>query len=142
MLRIAVVLITLLLSACQSPKIINFDETLTNSSEVSHLDNTRWKLDVLLSRGVLDQAQMHIQFEKGMIFGFSGCNQFKGPYLIEKGTLIVDKVSTTRKLCSQTVNAFEDNFLYQIQSQPQIRFSASGAILLVNEQTISRFVKE
>ncbi len=143
MLRIAVVAASLLLSACQSPVIVDYADSLKNTTPVDNLVGTHWRIEVLYDKGVIEHAKMDIQFGENDISGFSGCNIYKGTYQITDHILRVSTLATTRKLCSQTIRNYEQLFLHQLENKPSVSFSASGDLLLINEnQQITRLIKE
>jgi len=68
------------------------------------LENTRWKLTKLDAESISTPAsgkEIYIQFNKGKIDGFSGCNKIGGKYKTSDNSLKITDIISTKMACPE-----------------------------------------
>ena len=76
------------------------------------LQGTRWLLEDLAGRGVLDRLQSTLAFgEPGRVSGQGGCNLFNGAMTLEGDRLALGPLVTTRRACEPAVMDQETRYL-------------------------------
>ena len=77
---------------------------------------TRWRLEDLAGRGVIDFAQTTLEFpEPGRAAGFTACNRFFGEVEAAEGSIAFGKLAATRKGCSTAVMDQEQRYLEALE---------------------------
>jgi len=91
------------------------------------LEETTWSL-------VSDQPALNIttEFSQGEVSGFGGCNNYSGGYVsdtpeAQSGSLIIQAVTVTRKMCEEDISSAESQYLTTFESVTG--FSISGDTL-------------
>lgn len=82
---------------------------------------TKW---VLVTERRLTGEQPWLEFGDGAVSGFSGCNRVMGRYLqdtVGAGAIVFSSVSTTKKLCEDTLMAVEDRMLAVLRTSTNVR---------------------
>jgi len=80
------------------------------------LEETTWSL-------IQTQPELNItaEFSQGNVSGFSGCNNYSGGYVTDtpeasSGSLVIQNVTVTRKMCEEDVSAIESQYLTTFES--------------------------
>lgn len=95
------------------------------------LAGSRWLLEDLAGRGVLDRAQATLEFPAaGRIAGNGSCNRFTGAATIDGDRLKVDTVAATRMACPPALMEQEDRYLAALGAAERIELE--GPWLLVH----------
>jgi heat shock protein HslJ len=100
------------------------------ASQASNLEGSRWLLEDLGGKGVLDRAQATLEFLKpGRVSGRGSCNRISGPVAIEGWKIHFGPLISTRMACSPAINEQEANYLKALESAE--RFERKGDDLLI-----------
>ncbi len=82
---------------------------------------TKWML--VTERRVTGEAPW-LEFGDGAVSGFSGCNRIMGRYLqdtVGAGAIVFSAVSTTKRMCEDTLMAVEERILNVLRSSTNVR---------------------
>ncbi len=88
------------------------------------LEETNWSLVP-----VQPDSNVTVEFSGGKLSGFGGCNDYSGEYVTDtpnapSGSLTIQNLASTRKLCEEDVNARESQYLTAFESV--IGFTIAG----------------
>jgi heat shock protein HslJ len=103
---------------------------MPQSSPASSLEGSRWLLEDLGGKGVLDRAQATLEFTTpGRVSGRGSCNRISGPVSIEGSKIRFGPLVSTRMACAPATNEQEANYLKALGSAR--RFEKKGDSLLI-----------
>lgn len=120
-----------------------------SASSSDPLDGTRWELLAFENAGNLfhlpGQPRFFVQFEKGELFLYGGCNSISGHYIIKDKHITITFVKQTEMDCSYLgpmVNEVEEMFTsamptfdtYSIEDG-KLRIQYNGGVLLLHRVT-------
>ncbi|PSJ44394.1 hypothetical protein C7H85_13800 [Zobellella endophytica] len=92
------------------------------------LPGSRWRLEDLGGRGVLDRVPVTLAFpEPGRVAGFASCNQFGGSADIDGEQIRINGLKATQKGCTEAVEHQERRYLAALASAT--RFITQGPFL-------------
>ena len=95
------------------------------------LKGTRWLLEDLAGRGVLDRLQSTLVFgEPGRVSGQGGCNLFNGAMTLEGDRLALGPLATTRRACEPAAMDQEARYLAALAGAR--RLAREGPWLLIH----------
>ena len=90
---------------------------MSQTSPASRLEGSRWLLEDLGGKGVLDNVQATLEFSKpGRVSGRGSCNHISGPVTIEGSNIHFGPLISTRMACSPAVNEQEANYLKALEN--------------------------
>ncbi|MFL6465160.1 MAG: META domain-containing protein [Bryobacteraceae bacterium] len=96
----------------------------------SKLEGSRWLLQDLGGKAVLDNARATLEFlNPGRVSGRGSCNRISGPVTIEGSKIHFGPLISTRMACSPAVNEQEANYLKALESAE--KFKVTGAALFI-----------
>lgn len=94
------------------------------------LVNTRWRVEDLGDRGILDRVVLTVQFgPAGRLSGHAGCNSFMGGVQVTQGQLKIGPLASTRKACPEAVMHQEAAFLLSLESGIRLRQRADDLLI-------------
>lgn len=103
---------------------------MPQTSQQSKLEGSRWLLEDLGGKGVLDRAQATLLFSApGRISGRGSCNRISGPVSIEGSKIHFGPLISTRMACSPAVNEQEANYMKALANAE--RFKTKESHLLI-----------
>lgn len=82
---------------------------------------TKWML--VTERAVKGEAP-YLEFGDGAVSGFSGCNRIMGRYVqdsVGAGAIVFSSVSTTKRMCEDSLMAIEERILNVLRSSTNVR---------------------
>ncbi|WP_445401850.1 META domain-containing protein [Zobellella sp. An-6] len=92
------------------------------------LPGSRWRLEDLGGRGVLDRVPVTLAFpEPGRVAGFASCNAFGGDADIDGERIRIGGLNTTQKSCTEAVDHQETLYLTALENTA--RFTTQGPFL-------------
>ena len=81
------------------------------------LAGSEWRPITIGDTQVPADGDMFVRFEvRGRIAGSAGCNSFFGSYRESKGTISIDPLGTTRKLCPEVLMDLETKMLIALEA--------------------------
>nr|WP_067296470.1 META domain-containing protein [Marinobacterium profundum] len=107
---------------------------------IPSLAGTRWQVVQVADQPVPASINSSIQFDdQGHVFGSAGCNQFTGTYELNNGSLRVERLATTRKLCFAAIMYQEEALLRVLRGAERVYLQADELILeSARERGLSR----
>lgn len=78
------------------------------------LEGAEWRLTELSGEALpagRQQAAVTVRFAEGRVQGFTGCNQFNGPYTLEGNRFTPGNLGVTQMACSEPAMSLERGFL-------------------------------
>ena len=76
------------------------------------LTGTKWRLDDLAGKGVVDRVQATLEFTgDGYVSGHGSCNQFRGPVTITGDSIAFGALVATRMFCGEGVSSQENAYM-------------------------------
>jgi heat shock protein HslJ len=108
------------------------------------LAGTKWRLEDLAGKGVVDRAQATLEFTgDGFASGKGSCNQFRGPVTVSGETIAFGPLVATRMFCGDAVSNQETAYLAALDAaerweikEPFLYIYAAGS------QEPLRFIRE
>jgi heat shock protein HslJ len=80
------------------------------------LEGTEWALTTFIEGetavSLISGAAITVRFEDGKVWGSAGCNDYGGPYTLERGTLGLAGFDITGQRCSEPVGIMEQEAKY------------------------------
>ena len=75
------------------------------------LPGTSWQVETIASATINDDINVTLSFdENGWVSGDSGCNQYKGKYVVKGYELAIEQFTSTKKICASAVMDSENDF--------------------------------
>lgn len=106
-------------------------QKVKNISRENELTGSKWLLEDLAGKGVLDRLQTTVEFgEDNQLGGNGGCNRYNASYEIKESSFRVNSIATTFKMCSPAVMNQESQFLKALEKAQSIRLE--GPYLLID----------
>jgi heat shock protein HslJ len=103
---------------------------MPQASQQSNLEGSRWLLEDLGGKGVLDNVRATLEFTApGRVSGRGSCNRISGQVTIEGSAIRFGPLISTRMACAPAVNEQEANYLKALASAE--RFERKGTRLLI-----------
>ncbi len=97
----------------------------------SALDGTAWRLEDLAGKGVIDNAQVTLQFSSdGRAGGSGSCNRYNGVVTVEGDSIRFGGTAATKMACAEAVMNQEDAYFAALAAAE--RFEVSGDFLLIH----------
>jgi heat shock protein HslJ len=101
----------------------------------ARLDTQAWTLSTINNQPLLPGSAITLQFLKGELAGFAGCNDYNGNYTsVDNGdgtfAVTLDRLTTSRRSCPQDLMTQEDNFTNMMQT-------VTSAAIQENKLTLS-----
>jgi heat shock protein HslJ len=98
------------------------------------LTGTRWRLEDLAGKGVVDRAEATLEFVSDTaVSGNGSCNRFRGPVTVGRGTISFRALAATRMFCGEAVTNQETEYLAALAAaerweveEPFLRIYAAG----------------
>lgn len=101
---------------------------------------TRWLLEDLSGRGVLDRLQSTLAFpEPGRVSGMAGCNTFSGALSLSGNRIGLSALAVTRKACQPAAADQESRYLEALSRAERIRIE--GPYLYIDTAGADRPLK-
>lgn len=108
------------------------------------LAGTRWRLEDLAGKGVVDRAQAALEFTgDGMVSGHGSCNQFRGPVTLAGDSIGFGPLVSTRMFCGEEVTGQENEYLAALNAS--VRYEVRDSLLYIHADGRTeplRFVRE
>lgn len=108
------------------------------------LVGTSWRLEDLLGRGVVENAEATLEFpEEGRVAGKGSCNRFFGPVEITGQSIRLSRLGSTMMACPEATMNQERDYLAALESAE--RFELQGSVLRIyckGSDKPLRFVKK
>jgi len=103
------------------------------TAAVAPMLGTRWLLEDLSGRGVLDRLQSTLELiEPGRVSGRAGCNLFTGTVSWRGDALAVSGLALTRQACSPAVDDQESRYMQALGRASRVRIE--GPFLFIDTQ--------
>lgn len=132
MIRLISFLVLILIGACCTPA--------GTGLNADALVGTRWLLEDLGGKGVLDRVQTTVQFQdENRIAGSGGCNNYFGTFQVENNEFSVGPIGATRKMCPPAVMDQEDRFFRALEKAQRI--TLEGPYLLIDCEGLDKPLK-
>jgi heat shock protein HslJ len=98
------------------------------------LDGTSWKLTSYLDDqgqtvDVLPGSVVTAYFQATVVSGISGCNDYNGPYTIDKGKLTFGPMATTRTMCAEPLGIMQQEQAYLSALDKVVSYKVKGETL-------------
>ena len=86
----------------------------------------------------MSETELTLIFDKNdqKISGFSGCNRFTGNYTLDKNSIKVGPLASTKKMCPEANNSFETEMLDALSKANNIRFHNDTLELLKDKEVL------
>lgn len=108
-------------------------QPLNNSSS---LKGTYWRAMDLSGRGIPSSVETTLVFkEDNRILGHDGCNRYQGIYRSVSVFLEIDKVVTTRKICSSSIKYHEERYLMLLKNAERFTFIDGDLAIFVTDKS-------
>ena len=122
-------------------------EGCTGSLPVGGLENTYWKLVELDGRSIAigpGQEGPHLRLESVLrkVTVSGGCNNLRGSYQVNQGTLRFAPLAGTKKSCPQTVMDQESALLKGLEATTTFRLFSEALELYGQGKRLARFEKQ
>lgn len=102
------------------------------NSDAKWLDDHRHAVSLLpgLTIEITDNQRPWIEFqsEKGIVSGFSGCNNFSGKFTLDDHTIKFENIAVTKKMCPNM--EIEDIFISHLNMAELIYANQDGDLVL------------
>lgn len=119
---------------------MNSTVTAPVGTTAQSLVGTRWLLEDLSGRGVIDRLQSTLAFpEPGRVAGVAGCNSFTGQLLLTGEQMALSGLASTRKACQPAVADQETRYLESLSQARRIR--REGPYLIIDTAGADRPLK-
>jgi len=100
-------------------------------ANTSPLEGTRWKLRGWTAGSLVKETEITAAFQKNILSGSAGCNQYNTGYQVNDGTLKVNQaIATTKKACPEPQMKQENQYLAALQGVEQFQVTAKGDLQL------------
>jgi heat shock protein HslJ len=109
------------------------------------LDGTEWTLVSMDGKPTLPGANVTAEFRGEQVTGFSSCNWYGGAYALQLGTIHIEELAATARLCERPAGVMEqeEKFLGAMRSAERYLVasgllqieSADGTTLVFDERT-------
>jgi heat shock protein HslJ len=100
-------------------------------ANTSPLEGTRWKLTGWTAESLVKETEITAAFQKNILSGSAGCNQYNTGYQVKNGTLEVNQaIATTRKACPEAQMKQESQYLAALQGVEQFQVTEKGILQL------------
>ena len=104
--------------------------SMPQTTQRSSLEGSRWLLENIGGKKVLDNAQATLEFTvPGRVSGRGSCNRISGPVTVEGSAIRFGPLISTRMACTPAVNEQEVKYLSALASAE--RFEKKGNSLLI-----------
>lgn len=111
--------------------------SVAGGASSSVLQGTRWLLEDLNGRGVLDRVQATLEFtDRGRIAGNASCNRFFGTAEVGDGSISFGPLGATRMSCTEAIMKQETRYLKALEKAE--RFKIDDPYLLIFYQGASQ----
>jgi heat shock protein HslJ/uncharacterized lipoprotein NlpE involved in copper resistance len=122
-------------------------EGCAGSLPVGGLENTYWKLVELDGRSIAigpGQEEPHLRLESVLrkVTVSGGCNNLRGGYQVNQGTLRFTPLAGTKKACPQTVMDQESALLRSLEATTTFRLFNEALELYGQDKRLARFEKQ
>jgi putative lipoprotein len=95
-----------------------------------------WVAEDIQGRGVIDYLQSSITFTaEGRAQGFGGCNNFTGGYTLDRATLALGPLASTRKACPPAIMNQETRLHQALGKVRGYRFE-NGLLILLDAESV------
>lgn len=106
------------------------------------LAGTRWRLEDLSGRGVIDNTQATLNFdEDGSVSGNASCNALTGGAEVRGGSVTFGELATTRKMCVPALMDQEVRYLAALQGTRRFRVEEPFLYVLIPGSEPLRFIR-
>lgn len=130
-LPIAIIAVTLLCSACTAPSPSGASSPTIATPSNDALLGVQWRVEDLNGAGVIDRSNTSFTLlPGGRIAGLAGCNNFSAGYTLNRYSLTVDKIISTRKACVPALNNQEQRFLDLLGATDSYQVDRTGRLIL------------
>jgi putative lipoprotein len=106
------------------------------SGDAVSLVGPTWIAEDIGGGGVIDDLQSHITFTaEGQVHGFCGCNNFTGGYTLDRKTLALRPLASTKKACPPAIMNQETRFHQALGKVRGYRFQ-NGLLILLDAESV------
>lgn len=89
----------------------------------SELIGTKWQLEDLAGKGIIDRTNVTIHFGKeGELSGKGGCNQYQADYTLVENKLTIDAIISTEMACATSIMEQENYFFNLLQEAETVEY--------------------
>ena len=114
--------------------------TAESPGVVDELIGTDWGLEEIDGRGVVDNVQSTLRFEKSdRITGWGGCNRYFTGFRFSGNDIKLGPIGSTRRICPPVVMDQEDRFFQALGKAHSRRIE--GSYLLIECEDIAQPLK-
>ena len=135
--------LVLLLVLVGSATLVAADQPAARSAAqaAGTLEGPRWVLVSYMGENgkvaqVLPGAEATAQFEKGEVYGSTGCNTYRAPYEAQDGKLTVGLTATTMKMCPPPIMDQEAAYLKNIQAAASYKIT-DGTLTIADAKGVT-----
>lgn len=89
-----------------------------------------WRVEDINGAGVIDRANVTLQFEDGRVAGSSGCNSYTAPVTLSGERISVGEVVGTLKACAEALMDQEQKFIAALKAVERFEIDPTGALIL------------
>lgn len=102
----------------------------------SSLKGTYWRAIDLSGRGIPSSVETTLVFkDDNRILGYDGCNRYQGVYRSVSVFLEIDKVVTTRKICSSSIKYHEERYLMLLKNAEHFALIDGDLAIFVTDKS-------
>lgn len=119
--------------------ILAFASACSQIPALNSLEDTEWVL--VASNGVPARAGANatVEFREGQVSGYAGCNWYGGTYSTQFGTLKVDELSSTARLCNEPEGVMEQEEAFLVALRDAPRYAVVGGWLHIESAAGDKF---
>lgn len=102
----------------------------------------RWVISGVMKSAALTQHVPWVVFENNAVSGYAGCNNFMGNYQLDKQTLVLEQLASTRMLCAGPEMQQEDALLQLLNQPLQVQKEQQQLLLTIDGKTVLALTKD
>jgi heat shock protein HslJ len=119
------------------------DSVSTGGTNAAGLIGTKWELEDLAGKVVVDEARATLEFTgDGMVSGHGSCNRFRGPVVVTGDSIEFGPLVATRMFCGEAVTNQETEYLTALNAAQRWELKEPFLYIHLGRQQPLRFVRE
>lgn len=136
-LGVLVLFLVLFVSGCAT---LGESKSIKSEKSLSSFENTYWKVTKISGKKVevlKNMREPYVIFDstKRRVKGFGGCNNITGAYELKNGSLKIEKLASTRKMCIQVAD-IENYLLKALKSAKKFEINGEKMKLFDKDEKI------
>ncbi|WP_346882417.1 META domain-containing protein [uncultured Algibacter sp.] len=143
MKSILIIFSIILLRCCVSPTVFQMMASNQNNNNLLKELHGDYQIISLKNKDI-SAYNSHVVFnnQTKQISGFSSCNRFLGTFSLNKNTLSLNIVNSTKKLCKSKINTIEKETIEALNKADYILFIDNGFSISSDEEILLSAVKK